>query len=283
VPDVINAQQLVDRIQKNLGVPWKTSTTDVFCAGSPDVPVTGIATTFAPSLEVLRRASAAKKNMIISPEHVFFSHGGAYSQVPPDLLEKDAACRSKREFIQKNNLVLWRFSENWHARKIDGELRGLAIALGWDNHHKPDRKTGEEPYHPGDELFVLPTTSLKEMAIGIRNRLKARGMRVIGDPQTKVAKVALKPGMLTVPALQKTLADFDVDVIITGEPIEWEAAPYIQDMVTAGRKKGMIIVGLEVSQDPGSGELAKWLKTFIPEVPIEWISTGEPVWVPGLR
>jgi hypothetical protein len=42
----------------------------------------------------------------------------------------------------------------------------------------------------------------------------------------------------------------------------------------------MVILGQEVSDEPGSGEVASWLKTFIPEVPIEWIPAGEPFWIP---
>lgn len=60
----LTAQQVVDRIREHLGVPWNPAGSDVFHAGNPDSPITGIATSFTPSLEVLRRAVAENKNLI---------------------------------------------------------------------------------------------------------------------------------------------------------------------------------------------------------------------------
>lgn len=286
MPMEVAAQQIVDRIQKNLGVPWKTPTVDGFDAGSPDMPVTGIVTTFAPTLEVLRRAVADKMNMIIARAPAFYRQGrprsssGSGNAPATGVLEKDATYRFKRDFVAENNLVIWRFYDNWQARKVDGQLRGLAMALGWEKYHQPDGKADEEPYQTDKPFFVLPSTTLKDMVKSIQDRLKVRGIRVIGDPETEVSKVALSHGMFRVPALQRILREPGVDAVVIGEPVEWEASPYFQDVVAWGQKKGMIILGHEVSEEPGSGELATWLKTFILEVPIEWIPAREPFWVP---
>jgi hypothetical protein len=69
-----------------------------------------------------------------------------------------------------------------------------------------------------------------------------------------------------------------IDVVVCGEPVEWEAHPYFEDWITAGKGKGMIILGHEVSEEPGAGAVAAWMKTFISEVPVEWVSAGEPFW-----
>ena len=272
MPGGLTAQQVVDRIQKNLCVPWKTPSVDVFNAGTPDARVTGIATTFTPTLDVLRRAAKAAKNMIVTREPPFYGHGDTAKY-----LSKDATYTFKQDFIAKNNFVIWRFYDNWQARRVDGQLRGLAMALGWDKYYKTG---GEDPYHPGDGFFVLPGTSLRDLAKNIQDRLKIRGIRIIGDPQTKVSKVALTHGFLLVPELQKTLKEPGVDAVVAGEPVEWEAGPYFEDVVASGQRKGMIVLGHEVSEEPGSGEVAAWLKTFISEVPIEWIPAGEPFWAP---
>jgi len=42
----------------------------------------------------------------------------------------------------------------------------------------------------------------------------------------------------------------------------------------------VIVLGQEVSEEPGAGEMAAWLKSFIKDVPVEWIPTGEPAWMP---
>jgi len=102
---------------------------------------------------------------------------------------------------------------------------------------------------------------------------------VIGEPQTKVSKAALLHGLLSVPALQKILTEPDVDLVVAGEVVEWEAGPYFEDVIASGRKKGMILLGQEASEEPGSGAVADWVRSFVPEVPVEWIPAGEPFWV----
>jgi hypothetical protein len=42
----------------------------------------------------------------------------------------------------------------------------------------------------------------------------------------------------------------------------------------------MILIGHWVSEEAGMRLTADWLKPFITEVPIEWISAGEPFWRP---
>ena len=57
---LMTAGDVVDRIKKNLGVPWRDTTyRDTFKFGGPDTEVTGIATTVFCSFEVVQRASAA--------------------------------------------------------------------------------------------------------------------------------------------------------------------------------------------------------------------------------
>jgi hypothetical protein len=52
----VTAQEVADRIKKNIGVNWKPDTVDTFKAGDPSTVVTRIATTSLPSLAVLNRA-----------------------------------------------------------------------------------------------------------------------------------------------------------------------------------------------------------------------------------
>ena len=277
----ITAVQVVDRIRKNLGTAWKDSESDVFCAGDPDTRITGIATSYTASIGMLRRAAAAGKNMIIVREHPFYTHSKSpYSKpVPEEQLAKDPACAAKRTIIKENNLVVWRFSENWQAREVDGQLLGLARALKWEKHHTPLGTSGKQPFHKGDSYFVIPKTTLKELAADLSGRLNIRGLRMIGDPSIPVQKVALSTGLISVPELGHLLKEPAVDAVVIGEPVEWEASPYFQDLVASGQKKGMIIIGQAVSQDPGSGEVARWLGTVIPEIPADWIPVGDPFWM----
>lgn len=278
----LTAQQVVDQVQENLGVPWNNRTVDIFHSGRPDSPVSGIVTTYAPSLDVLRRAVAAKRNMVISRESPFWARGAALAGrggrgQAPESMDKDPTYRLKREYMESSNLIVWRFAENWNARKQDGQLLGLARALRWERNYKP---SGGEPWAKGNGFFTLPPATLKETAQVIKRTLKMKSIRVIGDPNTKVTKAALSHGMYQVRDLEKHLEEPGVDLVVIGEPIEWEASPYFADLVTSGQKKGLIVLGQEVSEEPGCGEMANWLKTFVKEVPVEWVPTGEPAWMP---
>lgn len=62
----LTAGQVVDRIKQHLGVPWREGPTDLFKTGDASTPVTGIATTVMSTFDVIRKASAAKKNMVIT-------------------------------------------------------------------------------------------------------------------------------------------------------------------------------------------------------------------------
>src|SRR5579859_363263 len=66
---VLTARTVVERIRSKVGIPWREQTVDNFKDGSnPDQPLTGIATTMVATYEMLQRAAAAKRNLIIVHE-----------------------------------------------------------------------------------------------------------------------------------------------------------------------------------------------------------------------
>src|SRR3974390_2674711 len=91
--DTLTARQVVEKIQKQVGVPWDPKTIAPFKAGNPDPPVTGIATTFAATLDVLERAVSSGKNVIITHEPTFYSHTDDTSA-----LKGDPIYQAKREY-----------------------------------------------------------------------------------------------------------------------------------------------------------------------------------------
>ena len=77
----VTAQEVADRIKKNIGVDWKPDTVDTFKAGDPSTAVTRIATTSLASLDVLNRAVKSGANLIITSEPTFYSK--ADTPTPP--------------------------------------------------------------------------------------------------------------------------------------------------------------------------------------------------------
>jgi hypothetical protein len=72
----------------------------------------------------------------------------------------------------------------------------------------------------------------------------------------------------------------NVDVIVAGEVREWESVEYARDTAFSGERKGLILLGRVVSEEPGMNICADWLKMFVAEVPVTHVSAGDPYWRP---
>ena len=264
-PAAITARQVIERIQKQVKVPWSADTVDTFKAGDPDTPVTGIATTFMATMDVLERAAASGKNLIISHEPTFYSH---LDKTAP--FEGDPVFEAKRAFIEKHHMVVWRFHDHWHARVPDGINEPMAKLFGW----KPVEGAARPP------LYTMPETTLERVAADLKKRFALRSLRVVGDPQMKITKAALVAGAAGADAQIRTLRRDDVELLVVGETTEWETIPYVRDAVTQGRHKALILLGHVPSEEPGMENCARWLRTFVKEVPVEFVPAGEPFWEP---
>src|SRR5438874_1811180 len=70
----LTAHDVIERIQKNAGVPWRAETVDTIKSGRPETRIKGIATTMMATLDAVQRAAAAGRNMVITHEPTFYSH-----------------------------------------------------------------------------------------------------------------------------------------------------------------------------------------------------------------
>ena len=257
----LTAQEVVDRIKKSVGVEWKPDTVDTFKAGDPALVVTGVVTTGMATMDVLKQAVTAGANLVITAEPTFYSRA--------DIATPDPVCAAKSDFINKNGLVIWRFNDHWRLRKPDPLVQGLADVLGWSTLGAAQDQT----------RVSIPSITLGALASRVKKTLNARGgIRVIGDPETKVERVALLPGATPLRASLDTLPG--VDAIIAGEVREWESVEYARDAVTAGSKKGLILLGRVLSEDPGMNVCAQWIRKVVPQLTTTWIGVGDPYWRP---
>lgn len=262
----LTAREVIGRIQARVGVPWQAETVDTFKAGNPDEPVTGIAVTMMATMDVLERAAASGKNLVITHEPTFYNHLDKLDALPEK--DKDPVLAAKLAFIAEHHLVVWRFHDHWHRRNPDGIEAGMAHTLGWEK-----QQDAENQY-----LFSVPETTLESLAADLRKKLDIHVLRVVGDPHLKVKKVAMVPGASGLQKETLALETNDVDVLVTGEPREWETVEYIADAVTEGKHKALIILSHIPSEQAGMVECARWLKTFVNEVPVEFVPAKDPFW-----
>jgi putative NIF3 family GTP cyclohydrolase 1 type 2 len=262
---VFTAGQVIERIKNNVGIAWHAQTVDRIIAGSAEMPVKGIATTMMATLDVVQRAAAAGRNMVITHEPTYFSH-----EDKADTLKEDATYQFKLDFLTKHEMVVFRFHDHWHARRPDGIATGMVRELGWEKNADPQNA----------RQFLFDGIPLARFAKDIQAKLNIRVMRVVGDPTMRVSRVAASWGNVSLNPGIPLLAQPGVDVLVVGETREWEVVEYAQDIISSGKKKALIILGHVVSEQAGMKYCAEWLRSFITEVPVEFIAAEEPYWSP---
>jgi putative NIF3 family GTP cyclohydrolase 1 type 2 len=262
----LTAREVVARIQAHVGIPWMAETVDTFVAGNPQTEVKGIAVTMMATLDVLQRAAAGGQNLIITHEPTFYNHHEKIDDL--EQKENDPVLAAKRAFIVEHGLVIWRFHDHQHRMKLDGIETGMAHALGWEKFQDSGNQY----------VFAIPETDLEHLAADLKSRLKIHVLRVVGDPKLKVRKLALVPGASGFAKETRALEITDLQVLITGEPREWETVEYVADAVTEGKPKALIILSHIPSEQSGMEECTRWLKTFVSEVPVEFVPARDPFW-----
>jgi putative NIF3 family GTP cyclohydrolase 1 type 2 len=261
----LTAAEVIDRIVKATGATLPPNTVDTIKAGDPATPVTGIVTTFTPSMEVLRKAVAAGDNLIVTHEPTFYNHPD-----DPALFVEDAVYKEKLAYINEHHLVVWRFHDTWHLRHPDGIVEGFVAQAGW----KPYQNPGEEMF------FTLPPTTVLALAKDLQRRFRSRSIRIVGDPGMKLTKVAYRPGASGEAKQVKALERDDVEVLVAGEASEWETVEYARDAQLQGRRKALILLGHLTSEEAGMDNCAKWLHGLFPAMRIQYIPATEPYWTP---
>ena len=271
-PAVLTAQQAIDRIVKATGATLPANTVDTIKAGDPDTVVTGIVTTFSPTMEVLRKAVAAGDNLIVSHEPTFYNHLDDRA-----LFVDDPVYKEKLAYINEHHLVIWRFHDTWHLRRPDGIAEGFVTRAGWKQFENagPD---GEKGF-----FFTLPPTTVGALAKDLKRKFHARVIRIVGDSNLKVTKMAYAPGAAGEARQVKALERDDVEVLLVGEIPEWETILYVRDAAQQGRKKALILMGHVTSEEAGMENCATWLKTIFPGMRVDFIPAGEPYTEAGTR
>ena len=266
----LTAGEVVNRIKAVMavqGVAWSdASTRDRFKFGGPDAIVTGIATTFMGTFEAITRASERGLIMIVTHEDTYWNDPDNTSIAEADTL----VYKAKVDFMTKHDIVVFRIHDHMHRQRPDLTFSGTAREVGLD----PATETA-----PNSHRFVIPETTLGELAARVKKVRGDDAIRVVGDPAAKVRRVATGAGMAT-PAVNAA----DVDVVIGGEQREiegtFDSPEYVMDAAALGIPKGWIIIGHNMSEESGMQEMAEWLRPIVPEVKVLHVRAGTVYWVP---
>src|SRR5438445_7233502 len=110
----IAAKEIITRIKLGLGIEWLEKTADFIKAGDESTIITGIATTVWSTLDVLEKAVARGKNLVVTHESTFWAE-----EDRSDAFPGNALAARKQDFIDEHRVVVFRFHDHWHLRQPD--------------------------------------------------------------------------------------------------------------------------------------------------------------------
>jgi len=257
----LTALQLIQRVVAKSGAQGRPQTVDFVSAGDPTRAVTGIAVLGQATLEGLRQAAAAKANLVFTYDPAFWATGDDLTR-----METDALFLEKRDFIRAHDLVVFNLHDHLRDAMPDRIAAGMAQALGW------------QADTANSNLFRRPANTLLALAQELGAKLEDKSLRVVGDPALTVATIATSFGNTQqMPGI--ALLNGPIDVLVCGYAHEWEVVEYAQDMISAGLKKAVVLLGENASVQAGMKSSADWIKTVVPEVPVSFIPLPEPYWI----
>ncbi|HZD33148.1 MAG TPA: Nif3-like dinuclear metal center hexameric protein [Candidatus Angelobacter sp.] len=261
----ITAADAIQGITKHYAASLPANTVDTVKAGDASVAVTGIATTFLDTMDVLREASRRGANLIITHEPTFYNHLDDTT-----FFADDPVYREKLAFIEQHHMVVFRLHDVIHTPSPDPIANALIQELGWQHY-----QTGTDPYR-----FTIPKTTLLELSRWLSKQVDAKTLRVVGDPKLEVTHAAILPGAAGLQKQVVILRRDDVEVLLAGESAEWEGVEYARDASSQGRHKALILMGHEVSEEAGMKVCAEELRPLFPNLPVIHIPAGQPLWSP---
>lgn len=258
----ITAEDVISKIKQEINCPWNPITVDKIKAGDGATQVKGIATTFMATLEVLKKANNAGCNFVITHEPTFYSHTDDLTIHAGEFIQEE-----KLKYIRDHSMVVWRFHDHQHRHKPDMIYEGVLKKLGWKKYENQDTLT-----------FSIPQRKLIDIVSEIEQKMNAKTIRVVGNPNAVFSKIGMMLGAAGSNAHFWLLKNPNTELLIVGESNEWETVPYIQDAITLGQNKALIVMGHADSEEAGMIECADWLKKYFPNMNIKFIEAGNPYW-----
>jgi putative NIF3 family GTP cyclohydrolase 1 type 2 len=254
-------------------------TCDTVKCGNPNQECTGIVVTAFASVEVIREAIAKKANLIIVHEPVFYSHADQ-----TDWLLDNTVYQEKQKLLDEGQIVVWRDHDRMHGAGKPGGIpehddlifQGIMDTLGWRDYSVGNAR---KPLS-----YVIPETTVGELAKEICSKLGLNGARLIGDPQQKVTKVFLCEHINGAnfgghDKDSEAIADIEksgYEVLIPFEIIDWTLSCYVRDAIAEGKAKALIEVGHFNMEEAGMKYMEKWLPDVIgSEVPVYYVQSGD--------
>lgn len=237
-------------------------------AGDPTIEVRGIVTCWSPTLELLAEAADLGANLVIGHEPLTWRVCGRDPEAGLEWYQERHPTakipnQKRLALIAARGLTVFRYHSNWDWAPRYGMVDMLARRLGLGTHAEGQRIA---------PVYTIEPTILGELVARVRQRLEAGPLRLVGDPQRIVRRVAICQGgfgqMFTFPevALQG-----GAEVALFGEMLDYTTRYCVETDLAA------IELGHYRSENPGMEGMAEFLRERLPtEIPVRCLPSGEP-------
>ena len=231
--------------------------------GDPATEVTGIATTWTPTVDVLKRAARERLNFILTHEVPFFpsAESAWYDTLPEEQRRPNVA---RRELLEAHNMVVCRCHSCWDRARHEGVADQAARRLGFENEVWVGRF---------QRVYEIEPTSLEDLCFQAKRAFGVDLVRVVGRLDQIISKVGVAYGGLgqSWNCLEE-LFEHDADCVILGEMIDYTA----RFAVDSGR--ALIETSHFASENPGMVNFARLLQQRLPELSVQFLDCGAP-WI----
>jgi putative NIF3 family GTP cyclohydrolase 1 type 2 len=236
--------------------------------GNPQAEVTGVATCWSATLAVLEKAVAMGANMVISHEPLTYRVCGRDPEAGLQWYEErhpTAKIPNQRRsaLALAKGLAIYRYHSNWDFCARYGMIDMLTAMLDLGHERSGERMA---PVH------TIRPASVRELCQRSQQRLQTGPLRVIGDPERIVTRVAICIGgfgqMFTFPEV--ALAG-GAELALFGEMLDYTIRYCVETDLAA------IEIGHYHSEQPGIVGMAQFLRERLPaSIPVECLPSGAP-------
>lgn len=273
----MQVQDVIREVIKKTGIEPlpEDKTCDKLVAGTMDMEVKKVATTFMATIEVIEQAAKEGVNFIIAHEPTWFNGNDEI-----DTFLDDPIYLKKKELIESYHMAIWRFHDHMHMAKEDGIYRGFDEEFGWGKYkiEYPDKTDFLNTF---GAAYKIPKTTLLELSKFFKEKMNMEVVQIVGNPEMTVETVGVlvgggSLGLGDEKLPMRYMKEKDIDVAICGDITEWTLSAYVRDASQMGMRKGMLVLGHERSEEPGMKHMPEWMKSFMGDTKVIFLDAKEP-------
>lgn len=235
------------------------SGTDIFKWGDPSRECTGVVTTIAPTMEVIKKTAEMGYNLIIPHEPTFWTHMDYRYW-----LKEDPLFKKKAALLDEAGISIWRFHEHMHSHNPDLVFSGMTHQLGWEKYNNPDyrRSRFNTKTHFLSTLWEFPEPGIPfvEIANLLKEKIGLEGIHYVGDKDILVKRASVCAHGFEYEPQQsyiEIMNDENIDLLIPGESDNWTVQYYVRDSAFAGMGKAVLLIGHFNVESLGMKDLAE--------------------------